>query len=506
MTTNDQDFQFEEATITTIHQAFSQNTLTCTQLVDYYLNRIETLNPILRAVVEVNPDARALAKLADDERDNARGNGAELGALHGVPVLVKDTIGTKDKMGTTAGSYALVGSVVARDATVVEKLRKSGAILLGKASLSEWYKIRSIDHLPNGWCARAGQGVNPYVKSADPCGSSSGSAISVAANLVAVSLGTDTHSSIICPSDHNSAVGLRPTVGLVSRAGVIPISSRQDTVGPICRTVSDCVYVLDAIAGPDPRDEEATTKSSKYIPRGGYKQFLKVDGVRGKRLGIVRHPFVTSLHESTVAQSFEHHLETLRERGATLVDSLEISHIAEILNPHDSGEITAMIADFKHAISKYLNELESSPVRSLAEIIAFNEKNPELEKTNEFGQDGFVEAENMHGNGEEIAKIIEHLEQLCKEGFEKLMKENELDAMVTPGTKAIPVMAIGGYPGITIPAGYDEHGIPFGMLFSGLKGTEPKLIEIGYAFEQATLARKPPLFDSPEWHEDLHIP
>ncbi|KAL2937178.1 hypothetical protein RDABS01_020627 [Bienertia sinuspersici] len=283
MATECQDFQIEEATITAIHEAFSQNHPTCTQLVDYYLNRIETLNPILRAVVEVNPDARDLAKLLDEEREKARENGGVLGALHGIPVLVKDTIGTKDKMGTTAGSYALMGSVVAREATVVERLRKAGAVIMGKASLSEWYKIRSIDHLPNGWCARAGQGV---------------------------------------------------------------------------------------------------------------------------------------------------------------------------------------------------------------------------EKTNEYGQDGFIEAEEMHGNEEEIAKIVEKLDILCKEGFEKMMKENELDAMVTPGTKAIPVMAIGGYPGITVPAGYDENGIPFGMLFCGLKGTEPKLIEIGYGFEQSTLARKPPLFDSSEWHED----
>ncbi|XP_021753116.1 putative amidase C869.01 [Chenopodium quinoa] len=495
MANDGQDFPIEEATITAIHQAFSQNKLTCRQLVDYYLNRIETLNPILRAVVEINPDAQALADVADQEREN----GHQLGALHGIPVLVKDTIGTKDKMGTTAGSYALVGSVVARESTAVERLRKGGAVILGKASLSEWYKLRSIDHLPNGWSARAGQGVNPYVKSADPCGSSSGSAISVAANLVAVSLGTDTHSSIICPSDHNSAVGLRPTVGLVSRAGVIPISSRQDTVGPICRTVSDCVYVLDEIAGFDPRDEEATKRSSKFIPQGGYKQFLKEDGLKGKRLGIVRHPFVSSLHESTVAQAFERHLKTLREKGAILVDDLEISNIGEILNPHHSGELTAMLADFKHAIPEYLEGLESSPVRSLADIIAFNENNPELEKTNEYGQDGFIEAENMHGNEEEIEQIVEHLDKLNKEGFEKMMEENKLDAMVTPGTKAIPVMAIGGYPGITVPAGYDEHGIPFGMLFSGLKGTEPKLIESAYGFEQATLARKPPLFDSPKW-------
>ncbi|KAH9624228.1 hypothetical protein KSS87_021654 [Heliosperma pusillum] len=471
MSSNDQHFQIQEATITSIQQAFSQNKLTSTQLVDLYLNQIETLNPILRAVVEVNPDARDIAKRADQDRHNSSENGIKLGALHGIPVLLKDTIGTNDKLGTTAGSYALVGSKVARDATVVEKLRLAGAVILGKASLSEWYKI-------------------------------SGSAISVAANLVTVSLGTDTHSSIISPSDHNSVVGIRPTVGLVSRAGVIPISSRQDTVGPICRTVSDCVFVLDVIVGPDTRDEEATLRSSRYIPRGGYAQFLNKDGLKGKKLGIVRHPFVSSIHGSIAAETFEYHLDILRERGAILVDNLEILNAEEILNPHQSGEITAMIADFKHSIGNYLNELESSPVKTLADIIAFNEKNAELEKTNEYGQDDFIKAENMQGNDEEIDKIVEHLDNLNKEGFEKMMEENELDAMVTPGTKAIPIMAIGGYPGITVPAGYDEHGIPFGMLFSGLKGTEPKLIEIAYGFEQATLARELPLFNAPEWHVD----
>ncbi|GMH13541.1 hypothetical protein Nepgr_015382 [Nepenthes gracilis] len=505
MTTADgRDFRIEESTIAGIHKAFTEKKLTCRQLVDHYLNQIEALNPLLRAVVEVNPDAGDLADDADTRWEACGGDGRLLGELHGIPVLVKDSIGTGDKLNTTAGSYSLLGSVVARDATVVERLRLAGAILMGKASMSEWYRIRSLDRLPNGWCARSGQGVNPYVKSADPCGSSSGSAISVAANMVAVSLGTDTHSSIICPSDHNSVVGIRPTVGLVSRAGVIPISSRQDTVGPICRTVSDAVFVLDAIVGFDPRDGEATKRSSGLIPDGGYKQFLNADGLRGKRLGVVRHPFVTALHGSIVAQAFEHHLHALRENGATLLDNLEIENVDRILNPRQSGEITAMMADFKLSINEYLNGLVSSPVRSLADIIAFNEKNAELEKNNEYGQDGLIEAENTSLSEEEAKKIVETLDELSQEGFEKMMRENELDAMVTPGTMAIPVMAIGGYPGITVPGGYDEDGKPFGMLFSGLKGMEPKLIEIAYAFELATRVRQPPSFGSPE--RDVHSP
>ncbi|CAL5378221.1 unnamed protein product [Camellia sinensis] len=309
LTMNGQEFTIEDATIREIQQAFAENKRTSRQLVDFYVNGIEELNPVLRGVVEVNPDARDLTDEADRERQS---NGGSLGDLHGIPLLVKDTIGTKDKMNTTAGSYALIGSEVARDAGVVERQRKAGAVILGKASLSEWYRIRSINGVPNGWCARSGQGVNPYVPSGSPCGSSNGSAISVYANMVAVSLGTETHSSIICPSDHNSVVGLKPTIGLTSRAGVIPYAPRWDTIGPICRTVEDVVYVLDVIAGFDPRDDEATREGFKFIPEGGYKQFLKNEGLKGKRLGVARSPFADKLHDSAIAASFEDHLSTLR--------------------------------------------------------------------------------------------------------------------------------------------------------------------------------------------------
>ncbi|KAJ6409889.1 hypothetical protein OIU84_009388 [Salix udensis] len=479
ITITGQHFTIPESTIEEIQQAFAENNLTSTQLVDFYINQIKTLNPLLHSIIEVNPDARDQAKNADEEKRENQGR-RNLGDLHGIPVLLKDTIGTRDKLNTSAGSYALVGSVVARDASVVEKLRKAGAVIMGKASLSEWYKFRSLSRVPNGWCARAGQGVNPYLATGDPCGSSSGSAISVAANMVAVSLGSETHSSIICPSDHNSVVGLKPTVGLTSRAGVIPVAPSLDTIGPVARTVSDAVRVLDVIVGFDPRDYEATQRAAKFIPAGGYKQFLNPNGLKGKRLGIVRNPFLKSLNES-IFPIFEHHLNTLRERGATVVDNLEIANINTIVNPSQSGELTLMMAEFKLFLNDYLKDLLTSPVWSLADIIAFNKNNPDL-KTN--------------GIGEKETEAIELMEKLSQNGFEKLMRENNLDAMVTPGSGATSVLAIGGYPGITVPAGYDINGMPFGICFGGLKYTEPKLIEIAYDFEQATMMRKPPPLES----------
>lgn len=482
----------EEATIQGIHRAYAENKLITRQLVDFYLQKIDTLNSLLRGVIEVNPDARELADKADQERQkNGGGSPGTLGDLHGIPVLLKDVFATEDKMSTTAGSYALMGSKVPRDAGVVEKLRKAGAIILGKASMSEWYKFRSLSGVPNGWCARAGQGVNPYVQSGTPCGSSSGSAISVAANMVTVSLGTETHSSIICPADHNSVVGFKPTVGLTSRAGVIPMAPRWDTVGPICRTVSDAVYMLEVIAGFDPRDA-ATIEASKFFPKGGYKQFLRQGGLRGKRLGIVRHPFLEMIHDSIESASLKHHVDKMRQEGAVVVDNLKIADIETIMEPNHSGEILVMMAEFKTSINAYLKELIDSPVSSLADIIAFNENNPELEQLNDYDQHTFIRAEGTEGFGDQVKAAVEMLDNLSKNGFEKMMQEHHLDAMVTPGSRACPVLAIGGFPGITVPAGYGNDGMPFGICFGGLKGSEPKLIEIAYAFEQATRVRKAP--------------
>ncbi|XP_068640498.1 probable amidase At4g34880 [Aristolochia californica] len=486
----------EEATIDEIHMAFKENNLTSRRLVEFYLERIQTLNPQLRAVLELNPQALSQADQADKMRQAMGGSSS---GLQGIPILIKGNIATAarmnttaDGMNTTAGSLAMVGSVVPRDAGVVERLRRAGAVILGKASLSEWAQFRSVT-APSGWCAISGQGKNPFVLSADPCGSSSGSAIAVAANLVMVSLGTETDGSILCPSSANSLVGIKPTLGLTSRSGVIPISPRQDTVGPICRTVSDAVHVLDAIVGFDSRDAEATRNAEEFIPPGGYRNFLKSNGLEGKRLGILKNFFDFS-NETVRNKTFEEHFGTLRQRGAILVDNLEIRNETTIMNPSASGEITALLAEFKLYLNVYLSELVRSPVRSLADIIAFNKNHSAQEKIDEFGQEIFLASELTNGFGEAEKLAVENMERLSKDGIEKLMKEKNLDAIITPEARASPVFAIGGYPGISVPAGYGKDGVPFGICFGGLKGSEPKLIEIAYAFEQATRIRTQPTF------------
>ncbi|OMO92849.1 Amidase [Corchorus olitorius] len=486
-------FSIKEATIKDIKLAFQTNQLTSRQLVEFHLGEIARLNKLLNGIIEVNPDALLQADAADQERNYYNYKvPVSLPDLHGIPILLKDNIGTKDKLNTTAGSFALLGSIVPRDAGVVKKLRNAGAIILGKASMSEWADFRSTNATA-GFSPRGGQGKNPYVLSATPCGSSSGPAISVAANLVTVSLGTETDGSILCPASFNSVVGFKPTVGLTSRAGVIPVTPRQDTIGPICRTVSDAVYVLDAIAGYDSNDE-ATKIPSYYIPPGGYKQFLNTYGIRGKRLGIVRNPFFQIVQGLGLGQTFENHLQTLRQLGAVVVDNLEIANIDAILNVMTSGEAVASIAEFKLSLNAYLKDLVASPVRSLADIIAFNLKFPDLELTDEIGQDIFLAAQATNGIGANELAALANLENLTKNGFEKLMKDYKLDALVTPRSDISPVYAIGQFPAIIVPAAYDNTGVPIGLCFGGLKGSEPKLIEIAYAFEQATKIRVPPSF------------
>ncbi|GAB2291977.1 hypothetical protein Dimus_026226 [Dionaea muscipula] len=490
-------FKIKEATIDEIQAAFRQHKVTSRQLVKFYMKQIEKLNPVLRGVIEVNPDALEQADKADMERklmgkrSSSAGAGDELHLhLHGIPILLKDNIATKDKLNTTAGSFALLDSVVPRDAGVVTSLRRAGAVILGKASLSEWAHFRS-SNAPSGWCARTAQGRNPYNLSADPCGSSSGSAISVAANMVSVSLGTETDGSILCPSSSNSVVGIKPTTGLTSRAGVIPISPRQDTVGPICRTVSDAVYVLNDIVGFDKDDAEATKPASRHIPVDGYTQFLKLDGLRGKRLGLVRNPFLNLADASPRGLAFKQHIKTLRQRGAVVLDNLEIANIGTILN--GASELTALEAEFKISLNSYLKDLVVSPLRSLADVIAFNDRYSSEEKIKEYGQNIFIAAEATKGTEDADAdEARSTLRELTRHGFEKVMAENDLDAIFTPGSDFSSVLAPGGFPGISVPAGYDDNGVPFGICFGGLRGSEPTLIEIAYAFEQATKIRRPP--------------
>lgn len=311
--------------------------------------------------------------------------------------------------------------------------------------------------------------------------------------MAAVALGTETDGSILCPASLNSVVGIKPTVGLTSRAGVVPITPRQDTVGPIGRTVADAVHVLDTIVGYDDRDAAATMAASRYIPNGGYTQFLKTDGLRGKRIG-VPNGFFSYPNGSVQHMVYQQHLDTMRKQGAILIENLDIENLSVILDPLNNGQQVALAAEFKLSLNAYLSDLSYSPVRSLAEIIAFNNAHPVEEKLEEIGQLIFLVAENTTGIGAPERAAIDGLKELSADGLEKLMRERELDAVVTPNAAASAVLAVGGMPGITVPAGYGDMGVPFGVCFGGLRGYEPRLIEIAYAFEQGTKVRKTPTF------------
>ncbi|KAM0851278.1 hypothetical protein ACQ4PT_052533 [Festuca glaucescens] len=488
-------FRIEEASLATIQQGFGNGSLTSVQLVRFYLDRIRGLNPLLHAVIEVNPDALLHAARADAERRRSSGRYLAAGAggiLHGVPILLKDNIGTRDALNTTAGSFALLGSVPPRDAGVVSRLRRAGAVVLGKANMEEWANFRSLPGT-DGWSARGGQARNPYVLTASPCGSSTGSSIAAAASMAAVTLGTETDGSIICPASLNSVVGIKPTVGLTSRAGVVPISPRQDTIGPICRTVTDAVHVLDAIVGYDALDAAATVAASKYIPHGGYAQFLKKGGLQGKRIG-VPNGFFNYANGTVQHTVYQQHFYRMWLQGASVIENLEIENLSVILDSLNNGEQIALPAEFKLSLNSYLSDLSNSPVRSLAEVIDFNNAHPVEEKLKEIGQLIFLAAENTTGIGAMEKAAISRLNKLSADGLEKLMKEHELDAVVTPDSALSPVLAIGGMPAITVPAGYNNSGVPFGLSFGGLRGYEPRLIEMAYAFEQISNVRKAPTF------------
>ncbi|KAG6711862.1 hypothetical protein I3842_05G076800 [Carya illinoinensis] len=460
-------FSIREATIRDLQLAFKQNQLTSRRLVEFYLGEIQRLNPVLKGVIKVNPDAVYQADKADHEH-KAKAP-CPLSGLHSIPVLLKDNIGTKDKLNTTTGSLALLGSGVPRDAGVVAKLRKAGAVILGKASLSEWANLGRSMHPTVGVLGVIGARILMYVLSADPCGSSSGSAISVAANLVAVAFGIEMDGSILCPASFNSVVGIKPTVGLTSRARVIRSLLGRTLLGrPIGKTISDAVYVLDAIVGFDYYDE-ATRDASKYIPRGGYNQFLKACGLKGKRLGIVRNPFFISSSGSGQVKAFENHFQTLRQGGAMLIDHLEIANIDVILNATLTGEATTLLAEFKLSLNAYLKDLVVSPVRTLADVIFFNEKFLNLEMIKEFGQDIFLAVQIINGIGNKEKEVLLNMAKISRDGFENVMRDNRLDALVTPSADAAPILAIGEFLAINVPAGYDSEGVPFGISFGELR-------------------------------------
>ena len=494
-------FELDELTISELQQALQSGKYTSKQLVEKYWERIghiDKAGPMLNSVIERNPDAERIAADLDRERKE-RG---PRGPLHGIPILIKDNIDTHDQMRTTAGSLALVGDAKpAQDATVAKKLRDAGAVILGKTNLSEWANFRSTKST-SGWSARGGQTKNPYVLERNPCGSSSGSGVAIASNFAAAALGTETDGSIVCPSSANSLVGIKPTLGLVSRAGIIPIAHSQDTAGPMTRTVSDAVIVLNALAGIDARDEATNALRGKSVV--DYTASLDKDGLRGMRLGIARKHFGFN---DRVDKLMSDLLDVMKRMGAVLIDPADIPTSGKF----DDSEFEVLLYEFKADLNKYLAGLgPQAPVRSLKDVIEFNEKNRSREMPY-FGQDIMIKAQEK---GPLTSKP--YLQALRKnhlltraQGIDFIMKKDRLDALVaTTGGPSWPTdwingdhftggyssaSAVAGYPHITVPAGY-VFGLPVGISFFGGAFSEPKLIKIAYAFEQATKARRPPKF------------
>jgi amidase len=494
-------FELEEATIAGLQDGLESGRYTARALTDLYLARIETVDrggPGLNSVIEVNPEARSIADALDAER-KAKG---PRGPLHGIPILIKDNIASRDQMQTTAGSLALVGSAPPADAFLVRRLREAGAVLLGKTNLSEWANFRS-SRSTSGWSGRGGQTKNPYALDRNPCGSSSGSGAAAAANLCAASVGTETDGSIVCPSTTNGIVGIKPTLGLISRFGIIPIAHSQDTAGPMARTVADAAALLTTLAGPDPKDAATLDRRAPVSP--DYAKFLDPDGLRGARLGVARRFF--KFHDKVDA-IMEARLEDLRRLGAVLVDPADFDEKARV----DDSEFEVLLYEFKADLNAYLAWLgPGAPVHSLKEIIDFNEKNRDREMPY-FGQELFLQAEAKGPLTDKAYRdaLARNLRLTRTEGIDALMDKHRLDAIIAPtggpawttdlvngdhyvGGGCSTPPAVSGYPHVTVPAGF-VFGLPVGLSFFGRAWSEPTLIKLAYAFEQATRVRRPPRF------------
>jgi amidase len=492
----------EEATIAQLQAAMTRGGLTSLGLVNMYLERIAAIDqngPCVNSVLEVNPDARRIARQLDRERKA----GHLRGPLHGIPIMLKANIDTADRMTTTAGSLSLVGDPPHQDSTVAARLRAAGAVILGKTNLSEWANFRGVNS-SSGWSGQGGQTRNPYVLDRNPCGSSSGSGASVAANLTAAGLGTETDGSIVCPATLNGVVGIKPTVGLTSRAGVIPISHTQDTVGPHARTVADAAAVLTALVGLDPRDP-ATAASAGHFSND-YTQFLDPDGLRGARIGVMRGGGVTGYHRET-DRVYEESIEAMAHAGAVIVDPAEIPTIDE-LNA-DAAEFIVLVYEFKRDLNAYLATRTGVPVHSLADIIAFNNSHAEQE-LKWFGQELMELAEQDPFTEQEYLDALERGHRLAgTEGIDAALAGHNLDALVAPtGSPAWTTdlvngdhflgassgaAAVAGYPIINVPAGF-AFGLPLGISFFGTAFSEAKLIKLASGFEAVTRARRPPTY------------
>jgi amidase len=500
-------FDLDELSIAELQHRMEAGTDTSRSLTEKYLARIDAIDrhgPTLRSVLEVNPDALVIA----DQLDAERRTGHIRGPLHGVPILIKDNIATADRMMTTAGSLALIGAKPPEDAFVVQRLREAGVVLLGKTNLAEWAGFRS-NQFSNGWSGRGGQTKNPYVLDRSPIGSSSGSAAAVAANLAAVAIGTETDGSVIAPSSAQALVGIKPTLGLVSRAGIVPIAHSQDTAGPMARTVADAAVLLGAMTGTDPKD--AVTKDSVTRGRRDYTAFLDASALRGTRLGVVRHKmFGMSAAADRIANAA---IEDMRRHGAVIIDPTDILTLGKF----DDSEHEVMLYEFKADLQKYLAWLgPRAPVHSLKEVIAFNEAHQDQEMPY-FGQEVMIESEKKGPltSPQYLAALAKDHRLALTIGIDAVMTKYKLDALVAPSFMPATVIdlvngdgvpftalasegpstiaAVAGSPHITEPAG-SFRGLPVGISFFGRAWSEPKLISIAYAYEQATKHRRPPTF------------
>jgi len=492
-------FPLEELTLRDLQDAMAAGRYTSRQLVELYLRRIDDVDrggPALRSIGEINPDALRLADGLDAER---RERGPR-GPLHGIPVVLKDNIDTGDRMATTAGSLALDGSTAPRDAFVVERLRAAGAVILGKSNLSEWANFRSR-HSSSGWSARGGQVRNPYVLDRNPCGSSSGSGVAVAANLAAVAVGTETDGSVVCPASVNGVVGIKPTVGLVSRAGIIPIAHSQDTAGPMARTVTDAAILLTAMSGRDPRDP-ATERAGGRTQ--DYAAGLDGGALKGARIGVSRA--VHFGYSAAADRLIEAAIDTMKARGAVIVDPVEIPNVGRL----DPCEIEVLLYEFKADLNAYLAARPGTGVRTLADLIAFNRQERGREMPF-FGQDLFEDAEKKGPltSAEYRTNLANCQRWAGPEGIDAAMDQHRLDALVAPVTSpawpidhpngdhvsgaSSTIAAVAGYPHVAVPAG-EVSGLPVGISFFGRAWSEAMLIRLAYAFEQATHHRHVPRF------------
>lgn len=491
----------QEWSITEMGSLMARGELSAEELTRMYLERIEQIDrggPRLNAVLEVNPDALEISRGLDEER--RRGN--IRGPLHGVSLLIKDNIDTADRMTTSSGSLALEGHHAARDAFLVERLRQAGVVLLGKTNLSEWANFRST-HSSSGWSSRGGQTRNPYALDRSPCGSSSGSGAAVAANLCAAAVGTETDGSIVCPAHANGIVGIKPTVGLVSRRGIIPISHSQDTAGPMARSVTDAALLLAAMSGTDPRDPATVDADARGV--FDYDPHLKPGGLKGARIGVARGYFG---FDWRVDEVMEGCLEVLRRCGAVLIDPVELLKEERLA----TAEMQALLYEFKADLNAYLAELApEAPVRSLAEVIRFNEEN-RARVMPYFQQERMLAAQRKGSLSARryLAAREKSLRLAREEGIDKALHEHSLDALIAPtGGPAwlidlvngdcygeggfSSLAAVAGYPHLTVPAGM-VCGLPVGISFFASAWSEGRLVELAYDFEQAAPARQPPRF------------